>query len=89
MTDAIRLTSGYQREHIEDVESERLTFGQQWSHQLDNGWMQILSMRWEGERFNIGEEEQGAQPVVTGCQLFSCTPTRRSTRPGVIAFSST
>ncbi|MFT7338397.1 MAG: translocation and assembly module TamA, partial [Marinobacter maritimus] len=30
MTDAIRLTAGYQREDIENVESELLTFGQQW-----------------------------------------------------------
>lgn len=59
MTDSIRLSSGYQREHIEDVESERLTLGQQWRHQLDNGWMQVLSMRWEGERFTIGEDERG------------------------------
>ena len=78
MTDAIRLTSRYQREHIEDVESERLTFGQQWSHQLDNGWMQILSMRWEGERFNIGEEEQGNSslllPGVSYSKLHANSP---------------
>ncbi len=55
MTDSIRLSAGYQREHIEDVESERLTLGQQWQHELDNGWLQILSMRWEGERFRIGD----------------------------------
>lgn len=59
MTDSIRLSTGYQREHIEDVESERLTLGQQWRHQLDDGWMQVLSMRWEGERFTIGEDEEG------------------------------
>ncbi|MDC0662188.1 autotransporter assembly complex protein TamA [Marinobacter sp. SS21] len=56
MTDLIRLSAGYQREHIEDVESERLTLGQQWQHELDNGWLQILSMRWEGERFRIGDD---------------------------------
>lgn len=57
MTDSIRLTAGYQRENIEDVESERLTFGQQWQHALDDGWQQLLSLRWEGERFRIGEGE--------------------------------
>ncbi|MCH8496935.1 MAG: autotransporter assembly complex protein TamA [Marinobacter sp.] len=56
MTDALRLTSGYQREQIEDVESERLTLGQQWRHQMDSGWMRVLSMRWEGERFRIGDQ---------------------------------
>lgn len=54
MTDSIRLTTGYQREDIEDVESERLTLGQQWRHQLDNGWLRVTSLRWEGERFRIG-----------------------------------
>ncbi|MEX2475819.1 autotransporter assembly complex family protein [Marinobacter sp.] len=57
MTDSIRLGAGYQREDIEDVESELLTFGQQWKHQLDTGWLQVASLRWEGERFRIGEEE--------------------------------
>ncbi|WP_339801676.1 autotransporter assembly complex family protein [uncultured Marinobacter sp.] len=54
MTDSIRLSTGYLREDIEDVESERLTLGQQWRHQLDNGWMRVSSLRWEGERFSIG-----------------------------------
>ncbi|ERS81136.1 membrane protein [Marinobacter sp. EVN1] len=64
MTDSIRLGTGYQREHVEDVESERLTFGQQWNHQLDNGWMQVLSMRWEGERFRIGDGERGTSSLL-------------------------
>ncbi|WP_291829020.1 autotransporter assembly complex family protein [Marinobacter sp.] len=59
MTDSLRLGAGYQRENIEDVESERLTLGQQWRHQLDTGWMQVVSIRWEGERFRIGEDERG------------------------------
>lgn len=58
MTDSLRLGAGYQREDIEDVESERLTLGQQWRHQLDTGWMQVVSIRWEGERFRIGEDER-------------------------------
>ena len=63
MTDLIRLTAGYQREDIENVESELLTFGQQWQHELDNGWLQVLSMRWEGERFNIGDDETGTSSL--------------------------
>lgn len=57
MTDSIRLSAGYQREDIEDVESELLTLGQQWKHQLDDGWLQVASLRWEGERFRIGDDE--------------------------------
>lgn len=64
MTDLIRLTAGYQRENIENVESELLSLGQQWQHQLDNGWLQVLSLRWEGERFNIGNDEEGTSSLL-------------------------
>lgn len=57
MTDSIRFTTGYLREDIEDVESERLTLGQQWQHGMADGWQQILSLRWEGERYQIGRDE--------------------------------
>lgn len=56
MTDSIRMTAGYLREDIEDVESELLTLGPQWQHQFDNGWQQIVSLRWQGERYRIGDE---------------------------------
>lgn len=64
MTDLIRFTAGYQREDIENVESELLTFGQQWQHQLDDGWLQVLSIRWEGEQFNIGDDEKGTSTLL-------------------------
>lgn len=64
MTDAIRLTAGYQREDIENVESELLTFGQQWQHELDNGWLQVLSIRWDGESYNIGDDEKGTSSLL-------------------------
>lgn len=78
MTDSIRLTAGYQHEDIENVESELLTFGQQWQHQLDNGWLQVLSLRWEGEQFNIGDDEKGTSrlliPGIGYSKLHSDSP---------------
>lgn len=59
MTDSIRLSAGYQREDIEDVQSDRFTLGQQWRHQMDNGWNRVLSMRWENERYDIGRADSG------------------------------
>ncbi len=59
MTDSLRLTAGYQREDIEDVESDRFTIGQQWSHLMDNGWTRVLSVRWENERYDIGNVDSG------------------------------
>lgn len=64
MTDLMRFTAGYQREDIENVESELLSLGQQWQHELDNSWLQILSLRWEGERFNIGDDEKGTSTLL-------------------------
>ncbi|MDI9245930.1 autotransporter assembly complex family protein [Marinobacter sp. CHS3-4] len=55
MTDSIRLSTGYQREDIEDVESELITLGQTWTHQLGSGWLQNLSINWEDERFKFGD----------------------------------
>lgn len=55
MTDSIRLSAGYQHEDIEDVESDLLTIGQQWTHKLDNDWLQTASLRWEEERYKFGD----------------------------------
>lgn len=64
MTDLLRSTVGYQREDIENVESELLTLGQEWQHKLDNGWLQVVSLRWQGERFNIGDDEKGTSSLL-------------------------
>lgn len=64
MTDLIRFTAGYQREDIENVESELFTLGQQWQHELDSGWLQVLSLTWEGERYNIGNDETGTSSLL-------------------------
>lgn len=71
MTDSIRLSTGYQREDIEDVASERLTLSQQWRHQLDNGWLRVSSLRWEGERFTIGDVEKGTTRMLLPGLSFS------------------
>ncbi len=64
MTDSIRLTGGYQKEDIESIQSDLITLGQQWQHQLDNGWIQVLSLRWEGERYDIGDDDSGRSSLL-------------------------
>ncbi len=59
MTDSIRYAIGYQREDIEDVESERFSMATQWKHRLENDWTRVLSLRWETERYDIGRVESG------------------------------
>ncbi|MEQ5834326.1 autotransporter assembly complex family protein [Marinobacter sp. NFXS9] len=71
MTDAIRFTTGYQNENIEDVKSERFTFGEQWRHQLDNEWMRVLSLRLERENYTIGQQEPNSSQLLLPGISFS------------------
>lgn len=78
MTDSLRFGLGYQREDIEDVESDRLTLGSQWRHEMDNDWTRVLSLRWERERFDIGDSESGTTrlllPGISLSKLESDSP---------------
>jgi len=58
MTDRLRFSGGLQREDIEDVESELATLGVQWQHRFETDWLQILSLRWEGEKYTIGDDDE-------------------------------
>ncbi|PAV25715.1 hypothetical protein CF392_09610 [Tamilnaduibacter salinus] len=64
MTDSIRLNAGYQREDIEDVASDRLVLGQQWQHELSSGWQQVLSLKWQGERYRIGQRRENRSTLL-------------------------
>ena len=78
MTDSMRFGTGYQRQDIEDVQSDRLTFGAQWRHRMDNDWSRVVSLRWEGERFDVGDSESGDSrlllPGVSFSKLDSDSP---------------
>mgnify|MGYP001627787408 FL=1 len=78
MTDSLRFGLGYQREDIEDVESDRISIGTQWKHEMDNDWTRILSLRWERERFDIGNSESGTThlllPGISLSKLESDSP---------------
>ena len=58
MTDRLLFGGGLQREDVEDVKSELLTLGMQWQHKFENDWLQILSLRWEGEKYTIGDDDE-------------------------------
>ncbi len=78
MTDLIRFAGGYQRSDIDDIESERLTLAQQWQHELDSDWLQVLSLRWEGEQYQIRGDERGTSslllPGVGYSRLYQNSP---------------
>lgn len=56
MTDSLRFTGGYQTETIQDTDSERFTVGTQWNRRLDTGWQQVVSLRYDQDRFRAGDE---------------------------------
>lgn len=66
MTDALRFNAGYEREDIEDVNSQRLSFGPQYRHRTENDWLQILSLRYQEEYFEVGEQEGKSQLLLPG-----------------------
>ncbi|TVP54672.1 MAG: outer membrane protein assembly factor [Halomonadaceae bacterium] len=58
MTDSLRFTGGYQTETIQDTESERFTVGTQWNRRLDTGWQQVVSLRYDQDRFRVGDDSR-------------------------------
>lgn len=66
LTDSLRFTSGYQREDLLDTESDRLTLGVQLQHLPANAWQRVLSLRWEQERFRVGEDEGRSSLLLPG-----------------------
>lgn len=69
MTDSLRFTTGYQREDIEDIESRRLTLGGEWRHLTPGGWQRVVSLEWQDERFEIGEDDERSRLLLPGFSL--------------------
>ena len=66
MSDSLRFTGSYQREDIEDTESERISTGVHWQTELDSGWQQVVSLRREDDRFRVGDERERTLLVLPG-----------------------
>lgn len=58
MTDKLRFVGGYQFEELADTDtlSRLLKVGPEWHHRLDNGWQQVLSLKWQREEFRFGDD---------------------------------
>ncbi|SDU02974.1 autotransporter assembly complex protein TamA [Halopseudomonas salegens] len=56
MSNTLRFVTGYQREDIDDVESQNLTVGAQWQRRLDSGWERVVGLRLEQEKFSVGND---------------------------------
>lgn len=69
MTDSLRFTAGYQREDIEDIESQLLSIGGEWRHLTENDWQRVLSLEWQDERFEIGNDSEQSRLLLPGFSL--------------------
>jgi translocation and assembly module TamA len=58
LTDKLRFVGGYQAEDIADTDSRSklLKVGPEWHSQLDNGWLRILSLKWQHEDYQLGDD---------------------------------
>lgn len=58
LTDKWRFVGGYQAEDIADTDSRSklLKVGPEWHSQLDNGWLRILSLKWQHEEYVLGDD---------------------------------
>lgn len=69
MTDSLRFTAGYQREDIDDVETRQLSLGTEWHHRTGGGWQRVLSLEWQDERYEIGNESGRSRLLLPGLSL--------------------
>ncbi|WP_193222285.1 autotransporter assembly complex protein TamA [Alkalilimnicola sp. S0819] len=66
LRDSLQLQTGWQRESVEDVETERVTLAVQRQWSLDSGWRPNLFLRFEQERFKVGLERGTTQLLIPG-----------------------
>ncbi|MFA5678213.1 MAG: autotransporter assembly complex family protein [Pseudomonas sp.] len=52
----LRFFSGWQRENIDDTDSQSLVLGGLFQRRLDNGWDRSLGLRLEQERYSLGND---------------------------------
>lgn len=69
LTDNIRFTSGLQHEDLVDTESALLTLGVERNKKLNNGWMRTISLRWQNEKYTIGDDDATRIFLMPGINL--------------------
>ncbi|MGY2440680.1 autotransporter assembly complex protein TamA [Pseudomonas sp. SDO52101_S400] len=58
LTDKLRWAGGYQYENIDgsDTLSKLLTFGPEWHSKLPSGWQRVISLKWQREEYQLGDD---------------------------------
>jgi translocation and assembly module TamA len=56
LTDYLRFSTGYQREELIDTDSRLINIGVQWHARLPSEWLRVVSLRWEQEDYDFGQD---------------------------------
>ncbi|MCC5857373.1 MAG: outer membrane protein assembly factor [Ectothiorhodospiraceae bacterium] len=65
----LQFVGGWQREKLDETDSEKLTAGIQRQRQLTRGWQQTLFLRWEREQFEVGGRRDETTLTLPGTTL--------------------
>jgi translocation and assembly module TamA len=68
LTDKLRVAAGYQFEDIagSDIDSQLLTLGPEWHSRLDSGWQRVLSLKWQHEQYDLGDDSGSSTLLMPG-----------------------
>ena len=58
LTDKLRYAGGYQYQELADTDSlsRLLTVGPEWHSKLDSGWQRVISLKWQHEQYQLGDD---------------------------------
>jgi translocation and assembly module TamA len=68
LTDKLRVAGGYQAEDLANTDSRSrlLTVGPEWHSKLDNGWQRVLSLKWQHEEYELGDDAGTSSLLMPG-----------------------
>ncbi|MET1077724.1 MAG: autotransporter assembly complex family protein [Pseudomonas sp.] len=68
LTDKFRVAGGYQNQQLADTDSDSrlLTFGPEWHRELASGWQRVLSLKYQHETYNLGDDAGRSSLLMPG-----------------------
>ncbi len=68
LTDKLRIAGGYQFDDLanSDIDSRLLIFGPEWHRKLDSGWQRVISLKWQHEQYDLGDESGSSTLLMPG-----------------------
>ena len=68
LTDKLRYAAGYQYEELANTDSvsKLLTLGPEWHSKLPSGWQRVVSLKWQREEYELGDDRGLSNLVMPG-----------------------